>query len=52
VIAGSDNFITPKAALGCVIPAMIAAFWYSSAPRDQIHRLRDRGRTIGEIDPV
>jgi putative MFS transporter len=58
VIAGSDNFVTPKATLSALIPAMnYFAFWYlvgaaaiwfiglvpSRRRRHLVYRLRDEG---------
>jgi len=52
VIAGSDNFVTPKATLAALIPAMnYFAFWYLvGAAAIWFIGIETRGRTIGEID--
>ena len=52
VIAGSDNFVTPKATLDALIPAMnYFAFWYLvGAAAIWFIGFETRGRTIGEID--
>ena len=52
VIAGSDNFVTPKAALDALIPAMnYFAVWYLvGAAAIWFIGFETRGRTIGEID--
>jgi MFS transporter, putative metabolite:H+ symporter len=52
VIAGSDNFVTPKATLDALIPAMnYFAFWYLvGAAAIWFIGFETRGRTTGEID--
>jgi putative MFS transporter len=52
VIAGSDNFVTPKATLNALIPAMnYFAFWYVvGAAAIWFIGFETRGRTIAEID--
>jgi putative MFS transporter len=52
VIAGSDNFVTPKATLDALIPAMnYFAIWYLvGAAAIWFIGFETRGRTIGEID--
>jgi MFS transporter, putative metabolite:H+ symporter len=52
VIAGSDNFVTPKATLDALIPAMnYFAVWYLvGAAAIWFIGFETRGRTIGEID--
>jgi putative MFS transporter len=52
VIAGSDNFVTPKATLDALIPAMnYFAFWYLvGAAAIWFIGIETRGRTISEID--
>ena len=52
VIAGSDNFVSPKATLDALIPAMnYFAFWYLvGAAAIWFTGFETRGRTIGEID--
>ena len=52
VIAGSDNFVSPKATLDALIPAMnYFAFWYLvGAAAIWFIGFETRGRTIGEID--
>src|ERR1700722_2370313 len=52
VIAGSDNFVTPKATLDALIPAMnYFAVWYLvGAVAIWFIGFETRGRTIGEID--
>lgn len=52
VIAGSTNFVTPKATLAALVPAMnYFAFWYLvGAAAIWFIGFETRGRTIGEID--
>jgi putative MFS transporter len=52
VIAGSDNFVTPKATLDALIPAMnYFGFWYLVAAAAMwFIGIETKGRTIGEID--
>ena len=52
VIAGSDNFISPKATLDALVPAMnYFAFWYLlAAAAIWFVGFETRGRTIAEID--
>jgi putative MFS transporter len=52
VIAGSSNFVSPKATLDALIPAMnYFGFWYLvSAFAIWFIGIETRGRTIGEID--
>jgi putative MFS transporter len=52
VIAGSDNFVTPKATLDALIPAMnYFGFWYLvGAAAIWFIGFETKGRTIGEID--
>jgi putative MFS transporter len=52
VIAGSDNFVTPKATLNALVPAMnYFAFWYLlGAAAIWFIGFETRGRTIAEID--
>jgi putative MFS transporter len=52
VIAGSDNFVTPKATLDALIPAMnYFGFWYLvAAVAIWIIGIETKGRTIEEID--
>ncbi len=52
VIAGSDNFVTPKATLDALIPAMnYFGFWYLvAAAAIWFIGFETKGRTIGEID--
>ena len=52
VIAGSDNFISPKATLDALIPAMnFFAFWYLvGAAAIWFIGIETKGRTISEID--
>jgi putative MFS transporter len=52
VIAGSDNFVTPKATLDALIPAMnYFGFWYLvAAAAIWFIGIETRGRTISEID--
>jgi putative MFS transporter len=52
VIAGSDNFVTPKATLAALVPAMnYFAFWYLvGAAAIWFIGFETKGRTIGEID--
>jgi putative MFS transporter len=52
VIAGSDNFVSPKATLDALIPAMnYFGFWYFvAAAAIWFIGIETRGRTIGEID--
>ncbi len=52
VIAGSDNFVTPKATLAALVPAMnYFAFWYLiGAAAIWFIGIETKGRTIGEID--
>jgi putative MFS transporter len=51
-IAGSDNFVTPKATLDALVPAMnYFAFWYLvGAAAIWFIGFETKGRTIGEID--
>jgi MFS transporter, putative metabolite:H+ symporter len=52
VIAGSTNFVTPKATLAVLVPAMnYFAFWYLvGAAAIWFIGIETKGRTIGEID--
>ncbi len=52
VIAGSNNFISPKATLDALIPAMnFFAFWYLvAAAAIWFIGIETKGRTIAEID--
>jgi putative MFS transporter len=52
VIAGSTNFVTPKATLAALVPAMnYFAFWYLvGAAAIWFIGIETKGRTIGEID--
>jgi putative MFS transporter len=52
VIAGSTNFVTPKATLAALVPAMnYFAFWYLvGAAAIWFLGIETKGRTIGEID--
>ncbi len=52
VIAGSDNFVTPKATLDALIPAMnYFGFWYLvAAVAIWFIGFETKGRTIGQID--
>jgi putative MFS transporter len=52
VIAGSDNFVTPKATLDALVPAMnYFGFWYLvGAAAIWFIGFETRGRTISEID--
>ncbi len=52
VIAGSDSFVTPKATLDALIPAMnYFSFWYLlGAAAIWFIGIETRGRTISEID--
>jgi MFS transporter, putative metabolite:H+ symporter len=52
VIAGSDNFVTPKATLDALVPAMnYFGFWYLvAAAAIWFIGFETKGRTIGEID--
>jgi len=52
VIAGSDNFVTPKATLDALIPAMnYFGFWYLvAAAAIWFIGIETKGRTIAEID--
>ncbi len=52
VIAGSDNFISPKATLDALIPAMnFFGFWYLvGAAAIWFIGIETKGRTIAEID--
>ena len=52
VIAGSDNFVSPKATLDALVPAMkYFAFWYLvGAAAIWFIVFETKGRTIGEID--
>jgi putative MFS transporter len=52
VIAGSDNFVTPKATLAALVPAMnYFAFWYLvGAVAIWFIGFETKGRTIEEID--
>jgi MFS transporter, putative metabolite:H+ symporter len=52
VIAGSTNFVTPKATLAALVPAMnYFAFWYLvGAAAIWFIGFETKGRTIGEID--
>jgi putative MFS transporter len=52
VIAGSTNFVTPKATLAALVPAMnYFAFWYLvGAVAIWFIGIETKGRTIGEID--
>jgi MFS transporter, putative metabolite:H+ symporter len=52
MIAGSDNFVTPKATLDALIPAMnYFGFWYLvAAAAIWFIGFETKGRTIGEID--
>jgi putative MFS transporter len=52
VIAGSTNFVTPKATLAALVPAMnYFAFWYLvAAVAIWFIGIETRGRTIEEID--
>jgi MFS transporter, putative metabolite:H+ symporter len=52
VIAGSDNFVSPKATLDALIPAMnYFGFWYLiAAAAIWFIGFETRGRTIAEID--
>ena len=52
VLAGSDNFVTPKATLNALIPAMnYFAFWYIvGAAAIWFIGFETKGRTIEEID--
>jgi len=52
LIAGSDNFVTPKATLAALIPAMnYFAFWYLlGAGAIWFIGFETKGRTIAEID--
>lgn len=52
VIAGSDNFVTPKATLDALIPAMnYFGFWYLvAAAAIWFFGIETKGRTIAEID--
>jgi putative MFS transporter len=52
VIAGSDNFVTPKATLAALVPAMnYFAFWYLvGAAAIWFIGFETKGRTIAEID--
>ena len=52
VIAGSNNFVTPKATLDALIPAMnYFGFWYLvAAAAIWFIGIETRGRTIAEID--
>jgi putative MFS transporter len=52
VIAGSDNFVTPKATLDALIPAMnYFGFWYLvGAAAIWFIGFETKGRTIAEID--
>ncbi len=54
VIAGSDNFVTPKATLDALIPAMnYFGFWYLvAAVAIWCFGIETKGRTIGEIDSM
>jgi putative MFS transporter len=52
VLAGSDNFVTPKATLAALVPAMnYFAFWYLvGAAAIWFIGFETKGRTIEEID--
>ena len=52
VIAGSDNFVTPKATLAALVPAMnYFGFWYLvGAAAIWFIGIETKGRTIAEID--
>ena len=52
VIAGSDNFVTPKATLAALVPAMnYFALWYLvGAAAIWFIGIETKGRTIAEID--
>ncbi len=52
VIAGSSNFVSPKATLDALVPAMnYFGFWYLvAAAAIWFIGIETRGRTIGEID--
>jgi len=52
VIAGSDNFVTPKATLDALVPAMnYFGFWYLvGAAAIWFIGIETKGRTIAEID--
>ena len=52
IIAGSDNFVSPKATLDALVPAMnYFGFWYLlAAAAIWFVGFETRGRTIGEID--
>jgi putative MFS transporter len=52
VIAGSNNFVSPKATLDALVPAMnYFGFWYLvAAAAIWFIGIETRGRTIGEID--
>jgi putative MFS transporter len=52
VIAGSTNFVTPKATLAALVPAMnYFAVWYLvAAAAIWLIGIETKGRTIGEID--
>jgi len=52
VLAGSDNFVTPKATLDALIPAMnYFGFWYLvGAAAIWFIGIETKGRTIAEID--
>ncbi len=54
VIAGSDNFVSPKATLDTLVPAMnYFAFWYVlAALAAWFIGFETRGRTIQEIDSL
>ena len=52
VIAGSDNFVTPKATLAALVPAMnYFGVWYLvGAAAIWFIGIETKGRTIAEID--